>query len=604
MQVYKVNTLKDCGVGSLRDGIKYANSNPKTKIKFDISGTIFLQKNLPKITNPTEISGNFSVSGTPTISIDGIGKYTLLEIYNTDSCVINNLCLINGKKSGILINKSSSNKIDNCWIGIDTLNNKAENKYGILLYNSSHNIIGSNPDNIQKYFSNIISFNKNHGIYLINSNKNQIQNNIIGLGKNCNGKCPNYDGIYFSNSNSNIIGGKKFVDKAKKANDPTGNKGKKTPVFVRPLLGNIISGNRNNGINFSKSSNNEIYGNFVGTDGTGLLNFGNGNNGIEIKNGSFNLVGGCDVDTNPFIFYNVVGWNKNNGIVINSSNYSTIQGNFLGIGANNKTPAPNVNGLVVSGTSKNTVLGGPIPLGNVISGNKENGVYLTDDINGFSTINTFCGLQAFGTALPNENNGFLIDSNASRIVMNTNVISGNNGNGIYIKDNANDILITENIVGMNTEGNTSLPNNLSGIKISGNASNIKFGTQIPSVITKNIISSNDEYGILLTDSVNNIYMAQTNVGLDIISTNFCSNGKGGLYIKDNVYNCSFGSTINFNYFYDKNNFAVGLSKYTENNKLTYNFINVNKLLIPGPHKKNIINCSKENQVYANNMPYT
>jgi hypothetical protein len=325
---------------------------------------------------------------------------------------------------------------------------------------------------------------------------------------------------------------------------------------------------------------------------------------LKLLEGGFNLIGGCNVDTNPFIFYNVVGWNSANGIVINSSNYCTIQGNFMGIGADNKTPVPNTNGLVVSGNSKETVLGGPIPLGNVISGNNDNGVYLTDNVNGFSSINTFCGLQAFGTALPNGKNGFLIDSKASGITMNTNVISGNNKNGIAIKEYANNILITENIVGMNTQGSKPLPNNANGVVISDKANNITFGGEITSVITKNIFSCNKGYGILLKDYVNNINVGQTNVGLDILSVLFCSNGKGGLYIGDNVSKCTLNSTTNFNYFYDKDNFAIKLSKYTKNNTITYNFINVNILLIPGPHANNILNYSKNNYVYANNMPYT
>ena len=49
---------------------------------------------------------------------------------------------------------------------------------------------------------------------------------------------------------------------------------------------------------------------------------------------------------------------------------------------------------------------------------------------------------------------------------------------------------------------------------------------------------------------------------------------------------------------------TGLSKNTKNNTLTYNFINVNILFIPGPHKNNVFNYSKNNYVYANNMPYT
>ena len=43
-----------------------------------------------------------------------------------------------------------------------------------------------------------------------------------------------------------------------------------------------------------------------------------------------------------------------------------VQGNFFGVGANNTSAVGNKgNGILVNGSSENTVVGGVIPLGNV-----------------------------------------------------------------------------------------------------------------------------------------------------------------------------------------------------------------------------------------------
>ena len=73
------------------------------------------------------------------------------------------------------------------------------------------------------------------------------------------------------------------------------------------------------------------------------------------------------------------------------------------------------NGLTVSGKSKSTVVGGVIPLGNVIAGNMKYGIYLTDIIEDFTSINTFCGLAAFGNKIPNGSDGILMDSHSNNI---------------------------------------------------------------------------------------------------------------------------------------------------------------------------------------------
>ena len=76
---------------------------------------------------------------------------------------------------------------------------------------SHKNIIGSNPSNSEEYFSNTISGNEKAGIYMIESSKNIIQNNIIGLSSYCDKKIGNYDGIKLNSSENNTIGGKIFI---------------------------------------------------------------------------------------------------------------------------------------------------------------------------------------------------------------------------------------------------------------------------------------------------------------------------------------------------------------------------------------------------------
>jgi hypothetical protein len=323
---------------------------------------------------------------------------------------------------------------------------------------------------------------------------------------------------------------------------------------------------------------------------------------MYLEKSNFNFISGCGIDSNPFIYYNVVSFNKINGIEIYNSNFTTIQGNFLGIAADNNNYGGNLTGLKISGTSEATAVGGIIPLGNVISGNKFVGIHMTDNTDGFSTVNTFCGLKAFGGALPNGEDGMLIDGKAKNIKINTNVISGNKNNGLHIRGCANRILIGNNIIGMSTSGSSSLPNGTNGIKISENAHNINDGVSFPSVIKQNTISSNGEHGILVDGNANKIFFQYSVIGLAINSIDYFTNGKGGILIKDNVNNCEIGNSLNFLYVYDKNYYAIKLEKNTFNIIITYCFINTNAKNDPSIHNKNIINLSDKNYVYGNALP--
>ena len=154
-----------------------------------------------------------------------------------------------------------------------------------------------------------------------------------------------------------------------------------------------------------------MSGNFVGTAASGDSALGNGQDGVAIVRASGNQLLGCTFQQSPFVFYNVLSGNGGNGLRITNSNNTTIQANFMGIGADNSTIVANRgDGLLLSGSSKNTQLGGVIPLGNVISGNDRNGVEVTGTSSGLVSFNTFAGLYAFGTAAPNKLDGILVTS--------------------------------------------------------------------------------------------------------------------------------------------------------------------------------------------------
>ena len=153
------------------------------------------------------------------------------------------------------------------------------------------------------------------------------------------------------------------------------------------------------------ATGNQLSGNFIGTTAGGSAALGNRGNGVEIVGANNNALFGCLFTTSPFVFYNVISGNGENGLVVNNSNNTTIQANFFGVGADNHTGIGNaLNGVLVEGTSTNTVMGGPIPLGNVDAANGQNGIVVEGTASGFTSYNTFDGLAAFSYQ-PNLGNG-------------------------------------------------------------------------------------------------------------------------------------------------------------------------------------------------------
>ena len=117
---------------------------------------------------------------------------------------------------------------------------------------------------------------------------------------------------------------------------------------------------------------------------------------MKIVSANANSLIGCIDQQDPFVFYNVISGNGGNGLYVLNSNDTTIQANFFGVGANNTAAVGNtLNGVLVAGSSTDTTMGGPIPLGNVDAANGQNGIVVQDTASYFTTYNTFAGLAAF-----------------------------------------------------------------------------------------------------------------------------------------------------------------------------------------------------------------
>jgi len=411
--------------------------------------------------------------------------------------------------------------------------------------------VDSSSFNFQAYvnvgfqLSNVISGNGGNGISLSSSNDNQIAMNNIGTDSTGTVDLGNaQNGILVTGASArNLIGGE-----ATGGNDPTGSGDPSNGTFVRPPLGNLISGNDANGVLINNGSNlTQLSGNFIGTDAAGTADLGNSADGVAIVNANNNTLLGCTFQQNPFVFYNVISGNNGNGLRVTNSNDTTVQGNFFGLGSDNLTPVANtLNGILVEGSSTRTTVGGPIPLGNVVAANLQNGIVVKDTASYFVSYNTFCGLAAFvdQPLLGNGRDGMLITSSGGNNLLRTNIIARNGDDGVEISGNARDVRVTGNTIGLNYDGTVLMGNADNGVEVGGNASNIVIGGPQPTfnVIPQNTISANGNNGVAIGGTAHNVAVNNSFIGTDIAGHQERGNAHAGVYLGTGTYSNVIGST--------------------------------------------------------------
>lgn len=229
------------------------------------------------------------------------------------------------------------------------------------------------------------------------------------------------------------------------------------------------------------ATDNVIENNLIGMEaGIAAAALGNGDNGILIENGaSANIIGpnnaignNCATTIADCAGVNIRGLGGAPGL---ETRQNRVIGNFIGLNENGNAARPNqLDGVAVTQGARNNRIGGNGD-GNTISGNLQNGVFLTD------AIDTTVSFNTIGPNFPNDDGIVVSNASVDSNIMN-NTVNNNNGVGIEIRE----LGTTNNTVRNNTIRN----NTLDGVNISNQATNNIIGPN-------NIIRNNTLNGVLV-----------------------------------------------------------------------------------------------------------
>jgi titin len=510
---FTVTTNADSGAGSFRQAILDANANSGTNsIVFQISGTppftIALASVLPAITAPVVIDATTQpgFTGKPVIELNGAATGGNAGLrFVAGSSTLRGIVMNHFPVQNIELD-SASNNIQGNFIGTDVTgaiaHGSGSGSYGIYVESSANLIGGTNIGD-----GNVISGGNDSGIYLANANNNLIAGNLIGVAASGTTALGNLNNgiVIYGSSSGNEIGG------------PTA------------AAQNIISGNGASGIflNGANASGNLIQGNRIGTDISGSNAIGNaGGDGITLNGAGGNTISSNLISGNGLAGVSIGGTGAVGNLVL---------GNFIGTDVNGKTSLGNhYQGVAIFNTGGNQIGGTSAGAGNVISGNVQDGILLTESTTGNLVQGNLIGLSASGSnALPNGDNGITFSNASSNTVGGTvfgaqNVISGNSYNGIAIltvTDTLN--MVCGNYIGTDVTGTKTIANTLAGVRIQG------CSNTIGGVVSGagNVISGNGQQGVWMVglngNATGNLIQGNL-IGLNATGTGGLANGNAGI----------------------------------------------------------------------------
>ena len=281
-------------------------------------------------------------------------------------------------------------------------------------------------------------------------------------------------------------------------------------------LGNVISGSTNGNGVWLESSGCVIIGNLIGTDLTGENPVGNGG-GIYVR-GTSNTIGGTADGSMNVISGNDVGIS----MYITGTSFNVVVGNYIGTDITGTQSVPNNDGVMLAdGVSFNTIGGAAAGDQNVISGNADDGVLITDSGTDSNAVQgNLIGTDYTGENFLGNGAGVVIVSGASGNTIGGptvtpgsglgNLIDGSfslYGNGVSIQGSTANV-VQGNIIGLNAGGSQPLYNSDGGITIDGAASNTIGGLAAGA---GNVISGNGGPGISVMDAGANDNLIQGNL---------------------------------------------------------------------------------------------
>ncbi len=153
-------------------------------------------------------------------------------------------------------------------------------------------------------------------------------------------------------------------------------------------------------------------------------------------------------------------------------------------------PVVEVNGAGAGGYGFHVQASNTTIRGLAITQHTLDGVFAESGLSNVHIVGNTIGTDAAGASgKGNANAGIRLLSSTSAVA--DNVISGNVQNGILVQGSANDT-ISGNTIGLAPDGSTPLPNQWTGVTMYDGSSN--------TVITGNLITGNDQYGIDIQQS--------------------------------------------------------------------------------------------------------
>ena len=236
--------------------------------------------------------------------------------------------------------------------------------------------------------------------------------------------------------------------------------------------GNVISGNAGNGVYIldSGAADNLIEGNYIGTDNTGTLRISNGNDIVIVNTAGGNTIGGATSVPGTGAG-NIIAYSGHSGIAIGSDTAGdVILGNAIIDNATN--PSIPETGVSLSDDIDAQVGGTGAGDGNLISGNNGDGIAVQDSTNTLIQGNLI-GTNVTGTsAFANRLDGVLIESASTGTTVGGtaagagNVISGNTGDGVSITGTGSTgNVVAGNFIGTDVAGTAAMANDKDGVEI-------------------------------------------------------------------------------------------------------------------------------------------
>lgn len=517
---FTVTNAADAGAGSLRSAITNANfySGPDT-ITFNIPGagvhTINVGSALPTLTDRVIIDASTQpgYAGQPVVELNGAGAGACAGLRlaaGASGSTVRGLAINRFGTHGIQVDGGSSNAFFANFIGTEPSGASARPNVleGIYLNGSWGNVVGSGAISDR----NLISANGDTGVYIINGSSNSIIGNYIGttlsgtaaLGNTNNGV------VIYATTGASASGNRIGVAGG----------------------GNIVSGNRASGVYLygSGASNNVLQGNYIGLVVSGGAALSNVADGITFQGAAANFIGGTNSGEG-----NVISGNGKAGISLNSCSNNVIAANFIGTDASGRISLGNTYAGVTLAAARSNVIGGASRAArNCISGNLQDGIFLTTNSFGNLVSGNSIGVSAAGTnALPNLYNGISVNAASSNTIGGANVgqrniISGNAYYGVELMGGATGNQISGNFIGTGTNGASALGNNSAGILINGASANLIGGTN-PGA--GNLISGNGDAGLYIMGRVASGNVVEGNkLGTDVSGNSAVRNALEGIFM--------------------------------------------------------------------------